>query len=67
VYAHVLEHRAMNEAAHATSMDLTGKLTAELVTDTLADAGRTVDVDPECDHDHVAGTSEPPGSTLRCH
>src|ERR1700754_4046771 len=43
VYAHVLEHRAMNEAAHATSMDPTGKLTAELVTDTLDDAGRTAD------------------------
>jgi 3-oxoacyl-[acyl-carrier-protein] synthase II len=43
VYAHVLEHRAMNEAAHATSMDLTGKLTAELVIDTLADAGRSAD------------------------
>ncbi|OZM83085.1 beta-ketoacyl synthase [Pseudonocardia sp. MH-G8] len=43
VYAHVLEHRAMNEAAHATSMDLTGKLTAELVTDTLDDAHRSVD------------------------
>ncbi|GAB2688170.1 beta-ketoacyl synthase [Kitasatospora kifunensis] len=43
IYAEVLEARTFNEAAHATSMDLTGKLTASFVQDLLADAGRTAE------------------------
>lgn len=71
VYAHVLEHRAMNDAAHATSMDPTGKPTAELVTDALADAGRSADeVGYYCGHgpwarpDFVTGKL-PMSQTLR--
>ncbi|GAA1306536.1 beta-ketoacyl-[acyl-carrier-protein] synthase family protein [Saccharothrix xinjiangensis] len=50
-YAHVLEHRAMNEAGHATSMNLTGKPTAELITEVVEAAGRRLeDVGYYCGH-----------------
>jgi 3-oxoacyl-[acyl-carrier-protein] synthase II len=43
LYALVHNAVAMNEAAHATSMDLTGKVTAELITDAVEGAGLSVD------------------------
>ncbi|NHD15990.1 MULTISPECIES: beta-ketoacyl-[acyl-carrier-protein] synthase family protein [unclassified Actinopolyspora] len=50
-YAHVLEHGAMNEAAHATSMDITGKRTADLVRETVFASGRRIeDVGYYCGH-----------------
>ncbi|MGI5469997.1 beta-ketoacyl-[acyl-carrier-protein] synthase family protein [Streptomyces sp. CA-132043] len=51
IYAELLSHRTMNEAAHPTTMDLTGKVTAGLIHDALADAGRTAqEVDYFCAH-----------------
>jgi 3-oxoacyl-[acyl-carrier-protein] synthase II len=51
VYAEVLSAVSFNEAAHPTTMDLTGKLTASVVEDALAEAGRSVsDVDYYCAH-----------------
>ncbi|NLU76581.1 beta-ketoacyl-[acyl-carrier-protein] synthase family protein [Streptomyces sp. HNM0575] len=51
VYAHVYSAAAMNEAGHATSMDLTGKVTAELISDAVEDAGRSLnDVGYFCGH-----------------
>lgn len=43
IYAEVLAHRSLNEAGHATTMDLTGKITAGLLAGVVADAGRTPD------------------------
>ncbi|WP_055492348.1 beta-ketoacyl synthase [Streptomyces sp. TP-A0356] len=40
VYARILGHRALNEAAHGTSMDLVGDVTASVVAGALNDAGR---------------------------
>jgi 3-oxoacyl-[acyl-carrier-protein] synthase II len=51
IYARILGHRSINEAAHPTTMDLTGKVTAGAVVDVLADAGHTPDdVDYFCAH-----------------
>lgn len=43
VYARILGHKAMNEAAHGTSMDLTGKVTAGAMADLLTEVGRDRD------------------------
>ncbi|HEV3170475.1 MAG TPA: beta-ketoacyl-[acyl-carrier-protein] synthase family protein [Actinocrinis sp.] len=43
VYANILAHRALNEADHPTTMDMTGSLTAGLIRDVLDDAGRKPD------------------------
>ncbi|NEE22380.1 beta-ketoacyl-[acyl-carrier-protein] synthase family protein, partial [Streptomyces sp. SID7499] len=40
IYARILGHRALNEANHATSMDLVGDVTASVVAGVLDDAGR---------------------------
>lgn len=40
LYARILGHRALNEAGHATSMDLVGDITASVVAGVLHDAGR---------------------------
>ncbi len=51
IYANILSHRALNEADHPTTMDMTGELTAGLIREVLADAGRTPDeVDYVCGH-----------------
>jgi 3-oxoacyl-[acyl-carrier-protein] synthase II len=51
VYAEVLSVANLNEAAHPTTMDMTGKVTAAVIEDVLADAGRTAqDVDYFCAH-----------------
>jgi len=51
VYAQVLSAASLNEAAHPTTMDLTGKVTAGVVEDALAQAGRSAaDVDYLCAH-----------------
>ena len=42
-YANVLGHRALNEANHPTTMDLTGLVTAGVARDLLADVGRQPD------------------------
>ncbi|MEC4019140.1 beta-ketoacyl-[acyl-carrier-protein] synthase family protein [Streptomyces sp. H27-D2] len=39
-YARVLSHRALNEAGHPFGMDMTGSVTAGVVVDALAAAGR---------------------------
>ncbi|MBS2964383.1 beta-ketoacyl-[acyl-carrier-protein] synthase family protein [Actinocrinis puniceicyclus] len=50
-YARLLGARTMNEAAHATTMDLTGEVTAALIRRLLADHGRVAeDVDYFCAH-----------------
>lgn len=50
-YARVLGGQTMNEAAHATTMDLTGEVTAGLIRRLLDDAGRSAaDVDYFCAH-----------------
>lgn len=50
-YAEVLAAATLNEAAHATTMDLTGKITAGLMQQALAEAGRDPeDVDYFCAH-----------------
>ncbi|CAM2764006.1 beta-ketoacyl-[acyl-carrier-protein] synthase family protein [Skermania piniformis] len=50
-YATVLGQRTLNEAGHATTMDLTGKITAGLIGELLEDVGRTPDdVDYYCAH-----------------
>ncbi len=41
IYAEVLAHNSINEAGHATTMDLTGKVTAGAIARLLEDAGRT--------------------------
>lgn len=43
VYARILGHRALNEAAHGTSMDLTGKVTAGVMSRLLEDVDRDRD------------------------
>ncbi|MFF3559178.1 beta-ketoacyl-[acyl-carrier-protein] synthase family protein [Streptomyces sp. NPDC002574] len=40
IYARVLGHRALNEAHHATSMDLVGDVTASVVSGLLDEVGR---------------------------
>ncbi|WP_328322448.1 beta-ketoacyl-[acyl-carrier-protein] synthase family protein [Streptomyces sp. NBC_00388] len=51
VYSEILSAASLNEAAHPTTMDLTGKVTGSLIEDLLADAGRDVnDVDYFCAH-----------------
>ncbi|MEU1301389.1 MULTISPECIES: beta-ketoacyl-[acyl-carrier-protein] synthase family protein [Streptomyces] len=40
IYARILGHRALNEAGHATSMDLVGDVTASVVAGVLDDVGR---------------------------
>jgi len=51
IYAEVVGGRTLNEAAHATTMDLSGKVTAGLIYDLLADAGLHADeVDYFCAH-----------------
>ncbi|MFI9629040.1 beta-ketoacyl-[acyl-carrier-protein] synthase family protein [Streptomyces sp. NPDC052042] len=40
IYSRILGHRALNEAHHATSMDLVGDVTASVVAGVLDDAGR---------------------------
>ncbi|MEI7030359.1 beta-ketoacyl-[acyl-carrier-protein] synthase family protein [Streptomyces pratensis] len=40
IYARILGHRALNEADHATSMDLVGDVTASVIAGVLDDAGR---------------------------
>ncbi|AJE85060.1 type II beta-ketoacyl synthase [Streptomyces albus] len=51
VYAEVLSAKSLNEAAHATTMDLTGKVTGALVHELLEDAGRhPEEVDYYCGH-----------------
>lgn len=40
IYARILGHRALNEAHHATSMDLVGDVTASVVAGVLENAGR---------------------------
>ncbi|MDI5963313.1 beta-ketoacyl-[acyl-carrier-protein] synthase family protein [Streptomyces sp. SL13] len=51
IYSEVLSAASLNEAAHPTTMDLTGKVTASLIEDALADAGRSAaDVDYFCAH-----------------
>ncbi|MFC9800090.1 beta-ketoacyl-[acyl-carrier-protein] synthase family protein [Streptomyces bacillaris] len=40
IYARILGHRALNEAHHATSMDLVGDVTASVVAGVLDEAGR---------------------------
>ncbi|MBB1154451.1 MULTISPECIES: beta-ketoacyl-[acyl-carrier-protein] synthase family protein [Amycolatopsis] len=42
-YATVLGHKSFNEADHPTTMDLSGKVTAGVVHDLLAEAGRKPD------------------------
>ncbi|WP_079053219.1 beta-ketoacyl-[acyl-carrier-protein] synthase family protein [Streptomyces phaeochromogenes] len=55
-YARVLSHRARNEASHPFGMDMSGEVTAAVVTEALADAGRVPrDVDWFCGH----GTATP--------
>ncbi len=50
-YAEILSAATLNEAAHATTMDLTGKVTAGLMHRALAEAGRDAeDVDYFCAH-----------------
>jgi 3-oxoacyl-[acyl-carrier-protein] synthase II len=50
-YAELLSVASLNEAAHPTTMDLTGKVTASLIETVLADAGRApADVDYFCAH-----------------
>ncbi|MGW4561946.1 beta-ketoacyl-[acyl-carrier-protein] synthase family protein [Streptomyces sp. NPDC004561] len=51
VYAEILSAASLNEAAHPTTMDLTGKVTASVIEDALAAAGRRADdVDYFCAH-----------------
>ena len=51
VYAEILSAATLNEAAHPTTMDLTGKVTASVIEDALAVAGRAAgDVDYFCAH-----------------
>lgn len=51
IYSEILSAASLNEAAHPTTMDLTGKVTAALIEDLLADAGRSAeDVDYFCAH-----------------
>ena len=51
VYAEILSAASLNEAAHPTTMDLTGKVTASVIEDALAAAGRSAaDVDYFCAH-----------------
>ncbi|MFF9815861.1 beta-ketoacyl-[acyl-carrier-protein] synthase family protein [Streptomyces sp. NPDC014006] len=51
VYCEILSAVSLNEAAHPTTMDLTGKVTASVIEDALADAGRCADdVDYFCAH-----------------
>jgi 3-oxoacyl-[acyl-carrier-protein] synthase II len=50
-YARIVGHRSINEAAHPTTMDLTGEVTADAVAGALADGGRKPDdVDYFCGH-----------------
>ncbi|MER7761247.1 beta-ketoacyl-[acyl-carrier-protein] synthase family protein [Streptomyces sp. NPDC097619] len=51
IYARILGHQSHNEAAHPTTMDLTGHVTAGLVREALADSGLgPEDVDYYCAH-----------------
>lgn len=51
VYAEILGHRALNEADHPTTMDLTGEVTAGVIRDLLSDVGRRPeDVGYFCGH-----------------
>ncbi|MGW2491648.1 beta-ketoacyl-[acyl-carrier-protein] synthase family protein [Streptomyces sp. NPDC001606] len=51
VYAEILSAASLNEAAHPTTMDLTGKVTASVIEDALSAAGRSADdVDYFCAH-----------------
>ncbi|MFF2650227.1 beta-ketoacyl-[acyl-carrier-protein] synthase family protein [Streptomyces sp. NPDC058045] len=51
IYARVLGHRALNEAGHATSMDLVGDVTASVVRGVLDEAGRKPeDIGYVCGH-----------------
>lgn len=51
IYSEILSAVSLNEAAHPTTMDLTGKVTASVIEDALADAGRSADeVDYFCAH-----------------
>ncbi|SBW24730.1 beta-ketoacyl-[acyl-carrier-protein] synthase family protein [Protofrankia symbiont of Coriaria ruscifolia] len=43
VYAHILDHQALNEAGHATRMDLSGRMTADLLIRAVTEVGRSVD------------------------
>ncbi|GGK87737.1 3-oxoacyl-ACP synthase [Sphaerisporangium melleum] len=55
-YAELLSVASLNEAAHATTMDLTGKVTASLIETMLTDLGRDPEeVDYFCAH----GTATP--------
>jgi 3-oxoacyl-[acyl-carrier-protein] synthase II len=51
IYSEILSAASLNEAAHPTTMDLTGKVTASVIEDALTDAGRSADdVDYFCAH-----------------
>lgn len=51
IYARLLAHHSLNEAAHPTTMDLTGKVTASAITAVLDEAGRRPgEVDYFCAH-----------------
>ncbi|MET9496570.1 beta-ketoacyl-[acyl-carrier-protein] synthase family protein [Streptomyces sp. NPDC006552] len=51
IYSEILSAASLNEAAHPTTMDLTGKVTASVIEDALAGAGRSAaDVDYFCAH-----------------
>lgn len=55
-YARVLSHRALNEASHPFGMDMSGEVTAGVVSEALAQAGRAPhEVDYFCGH----GTGTP--------
>lgn len=51
IYCEILTHLGMNEVAHATTMDLTGKKTADLIYRSLQQSFRSInEVDYVCGH-----------------